>query len=1318
MSVSSCRADDPAEAAPDLSAEERKSTADQNIRLNYLRAPWPRVLNNLAKATDSTLIMHDVPPGLYSRRDWQRYTADDAIRIVNEALGRKGYRILVKDNFLTVISVQQTRQRYDRPVISSRLNDAQKETQQEPLRQVRVTPKLQQVAPPPQPMQAVQPVKQTGTAIQQSEWETAPHDLQVEPPRNATPSSEVKQLFLSEKSADFFRKQSVRTYEVQQLSTKLLAQKIYRVFQSRAELIDKGPQGLPAIQVSESIALRQSTMQRQTPTLKRNLFRMGVDTRSNQLVFDGAEQTVEQLQLLAEQLDHSANSNSKIKLLSGDDQTIQLVRQLQPALSRIRQLNRDPHRRQSSERKPRSQQKVAHLLGLDDENGVENSPTVPEPNDPPQNNPQAGTKTNGGQMRTPLPALLSGLKGDVRIEALEDLDLLILRGNEKDVEAVMNVIRAIEQLSVGTTPEIHLLKLRHINSEALAGLLNDVYEKLSTQRTNNAQPVRAVNVIPVVTPNAVLILAPSNAMDSILKLAEELDQPIRPGSEVEVFYLRSAIASEAATVLENFYEERVGLGTRLHVIADVRTNALVVQARPRDLSEIARLIRKMDRDKGKAISQLKIYPLKHAVAEELAEFLNETISNIISPAARTGGTATAGGNQAAQQIQTPKSLALELLTHDKDAQKLIRSGLLSDIRITANVRTNSLAVSAPKISHDLLGELILILDKPSSTVAEIKIFNLKFADAAAAVELLNNLFNTDEAAENQLGVQLAGAEDASSNLVPLRFSVDGRTNSVIAIGGGESLRIVEAILLRLDESDQRDRQTTVLKLRNSPAADVATAINEFLSAQRELAQIDPSRVSTSQILNQEIIVTPEAVSNSLLISATPRYYEEILRIAKDLDKAPAQVIIQALIVEVALENTDEFGVELGFQDSILFDRNLIDDIVTVTESLSDPGTGIVTTTQRILSTTATPGFNFNNQPLANNPMNPSSVGAQGLSNFALGRVNGDLGFGGLVLSASSDEVSVLIRALAARRNLRILSRPQILALDNQIAQIQVGQQVPVVDGVNITATGVANPNIRQDESGIILTVTPRISPEGQIVMETVAEKSQFTTDGVPIFTDATTGNVITSPIKDITTARTTVSVPDGQTIVVGGMITESDDTIERKVPWLGDIPVIGKAFRFDSFNSRRTELLIFLTPRIIHNDADAELVKQVETQRIQFFVDEAEEMHGPIFSIPAEGQMPVSPGGIAPDPIKQMPDQPMQQYPLQKMPIPPLPSEGASSHNPSRSQPPVSPQHNTSKPPPAPAIEVPTTKVPGNMLLIPSQPISDELQNTIRERSR
>ena len=137
-----------------------------------------------------------------------------------------------------------------------------------------------------------------------------------------------------------------------------------------------------------------------------------------------------------------------------------------------------------------------------------------------------------------------------------------------------------------------------------------------------------------------------------------------------------------------------------------------------------------------------------------------------------------------------------------------------------------------------------------------------------------------------------------------------------------------------------------MKLKNTPATEVANAINQFLTSQRNLCQIDPNIITNLEILEREIIVVPETVSNSLLISSTPRFYEEIKRIVQKLDAAPPQVVIQALIVEVTLDNTDEFGMELGFQDSLLFDRGLRRRLPNIDANHDHPSHGHATTTRR------------------------------------------------------------------------------------------------------------------------------------------------------------------------------------------------------------------------------------------------------------------------------------------------------------------------------------------------------------------------------------
>jgi len=142
-------------------------------------------------------------------------------------------------------------------------------------------------------------------------------------------------------------------------------------------------------------------------------------------------------------------------------------------------------------------------------------------------------------------------------------------------------------------------------------------------------------------------------------------------------------------------------------------------------------------------------------------------------------------------------------------------------------------------------------------------------------------------------------------------------------------------------------------------------------------------------------------------------------------------------------------------------------------------------------------------------------------------------------------------------------------------------------------------------------VTPRISPDGLVVMEIDAEKSQLGTEeeGIPV-TISATGEVVRSPRIKITLAQTTVSALSGQTVVLGGLITKGKTDVHRKVPGLGDIPLLGHLFRFDSLITKRTELLIIMTPHIVKTEEDAELIKQTESARMSWCLSDVLELQG------------------------------------------------------------------------------------------------------------
>jgi general secretion pathway protein D len=707
-----------------------------------------------------------------------------------------------------------------------------------------------------------------------------------------------------------------------------------------------------------------------------------------------------------------------------------------------------------------------------------------------------------------------GLLGPVQVEYVEGLDIIVLRGSQRDVERVMEIIQEIEQLSEVIAPTIEIYPLQYIDSMQLGVLLNRLYTEVLGPRLGT------VSITPLGTPNALLLVGRQETVAAAIELIRKLDQPVLPAAQFQVFPLQNASATEVKALIDAFLRQdedgepnqepieegpvtdadsRPPLAPRALVVADIRTNLLIVRASPRDLTEIAALVAR--------------------------------------------------------------------------------------------------------------------IDTPGAT-AQLKVFEIRNGDANTLVTTLRTLFAvpTEGEAAGPGGISQGG-------VVRLQFSVDPRTNSIIAAGNAEDLVVVEAILLRLDQGNIRERITTVHRLNNAFADALALALQNWLQTQRQLEAEAAVTISPFEQFEREVIVVPEAGTNSLIVSATPRIYNEVIQVIQKLDERPPMVMIQVLIAEVRLNDTDEFGVELGLQDSLLFDRSLLGEFTTIqtTTETQSPGGAVTSTIQdTIVNAPGQPGFNFNNQALGNNLSaaalaTAANVATQGLSNFSLNRVNGDLGFGGFVFAASINSVSVLLRALQENRRLEVLSRPQLMALDGQLGQVQVGQNVPRIVATSFDAiTGQVN-QIQYEPVGLILQVVPRISPDGLVVLQIIANKSEVgpEAEGIPISVSPT-GQVLRAPRIEISQAQTTVSALSGQTVVLGGLLQTRKFDVHRRVPLIADIPLIGDLFRYDSVSEERRELLIILTPRIVYGKEDSDLVKQIESSRMSWILGDVINLHGEV----------------------------------------------------------------------------------------------------------
>ena len=230
-----------------------------------------------------------------------------------------------------------------------------------------------------------------------------------------------------------------------------------------------------------------------------------------------------------------------------------------------------------------------------------------------------------------------------------------------------------------------------------------------------------VSITPLGKPNALLLIGWGDAVRAAKELITRLDQPVSADAQFKVFPLRHAPANGARTTVQEIFASRTGLASRVQVSADVRTNSLLVQASPRDMVEAEAIIQNLDRGESASVNQTRIYKLKNTLASDLATTLQAAI------AASRGGSATSPATTAT--ATGGKSSTLELVTVDPSGRKVLKSGILADVQITADPHLNTLIISAPAESIELVVALIQQLDVPVAT-AQIKVFRILNGDAS------------------------------------------------------------------------------------------------------------------------------------------------------------------------------------------------------------------------------------------------------------------------------------------------------------------------------------------------------------------------------------------------------------------------------------------------------------------------------------------------------------------------------------------------------------------------------------------------------------
>ncbi len=406
-----------------------------------------------------------------------------------------------------------------------------------------------------------------------------------------------------------------------------------------------------------------------------------------------------------------------------------------------------------------------------------------------------------------------------------------------------------------------------------------------------------------------------------------------------------------------------------------------------------------------------------------------------------------------------------------------------------------------------------------------------------------------------------GAAGAASGQPQLKVVVNSTQKALVLSGTREQVDEALGLIARLDVPGQPiDGQASVIRLKNVLADDLRTTLNQFMQDDNQAeqqAQQGAGAGATPARRTRRTVIQAHKESNSLLVSAAQTKYKQILALIDNLDTRQPQVLIEAALVELTTGDLDQLGVELG-----LIDLKESGDFTR--------GFGFTSFGQSAFSDQDDDGIPDTRLPDFENPL-------QGLT--------------GGIISGGDFAVPVLINALSTNDEANILSLPSVLVNNNETAIVKTEEERPTQtqnQGTATTSSGVGTPR----NAGITLEISPTISPNNYLRLNISLEVSRFVGAFDP--NSVTGGGIVLRR-----TIKTQVTMPSDATMVLGGVIEDSESYSDGGVPFLKDIPLLGFLFRRSESTSNKTNLYFFVTPTILDEDDFQDLYHKSLSKKLE-----------------------------------------------------------------------------------------------------------------------
>ena len=572
------------------------------------------------------------------------------------------------------------------------------------------------------------------------------------------------------------------------------------------------------------------------------------------------------------------------------------------------------------------------------------------------------------------------------------------------------------------------------------------------------------------------------------------------------------------------------------IVAVSSTNTLLITDSSGNVRRIAEIVKNLDSSDPAGAVEIEIYKCENSSAQAMVETLGKVFQLGKSIAAIQPNPNRGGGEGGPPQPPKP------------DEGLFATKG---EVKITSDSRTNFILISATRPMIDRVMAVVKKLDAKTELEVKAKTFHLEHADCKMVAEQLGKLFQQPEGSGDSTrrspyyyfgydsGSNQSNRPGDYATLKRNQIVADVRTNSVIVTATDQNMVEFEKMIHELDSPQVLSEITHSYGLKYARAPDLAETLNSLFRGQyrRPGSFFDMFFGDSSNNRNDDggpiadlknITVVAEPKTNTLLVTGPPQSFEMVTKLIDQLDRRSPQVFLEVAIVDVTLDDNMKFGVEF--------------------EWLSGS-------------------------------KNPDGTSKQS--------VNNNLGLAdlttGLKYKVISDSLKALLHTLETRSNVKVYSNPAIMLVDNVKSHISIGQDVPYVTGDIQDNSGNFRRTVEFKSVAVALTVTPHINEASEWISMDVLQTINEVV--------GTQGD-LDSPVIANREVETTLSVKNGQTIVIGGIIKENHEKLTKGVPVLSRIPIIGELFKSHTNRGARSELMVFLTPRIIEDEVDVDIVTE------------------------------------------------------------------------------------------------------------------------------